>query len=105
MKQDTLVNIYVQGTTGHADDNGVWVADESLVTSTYCFIEPYSQEKAKYKYGVDVECNRRVFIDHEEPLLKVGMIMRTNTKEYEIKAIPWDYRHMELLVLMKDSVA
>lgn len=105
MKQDTLINIYVKGTTGHADEYGIWVPDETIVTSTYCLIEPYSQEKAKYKYGVDVETNRRVFIDHEEPLIKVGMIMRTDTKEYEIKAIPWDYRHIELLVLAKDSVA
>lgn len=106
MKQDTLITVVSKdSSSGHLDDNGVWVQDSNVVTSTYCFIEPYSKQKAIYKYGIDVETNRRVFIDHVEPLIKVGMIIKANNIEYEIKAIPWDMRHMEILALSKESVS
>lgn len=106
MKQDTLIQVLSQDTsTGHLDDNGVWVADSNVVTSTYCLIEPYSQQKAIYKYGISVEIDRRVFIDHFEPLVKVGMVLKTADKQYEVKAIPWDLRHMEILALSKESVS
>lgn len=107
MRQDTFINIYqFDSSTGHYDDNGVWVQDKKLIVSTMCFIEPYSKQRAINKYGIDVENNRRIFIDHEEPLIKVGMIaIKANDTQYEIKAIPWDYKHLELLALSKESVA
>lgn len=106
MKQDTLINVSSSdSSTGHLDDNGVWVADSTPATSTYCFIEPYSKQRAIYKYGIDVETNRRVFIDHIEPLIKVGMNISDGINTYEITAIPWDIRHMEILVLLKESVS
>lgn len=106
MKQNSSVQVYtLDDSTGYYDSNGVWIQGRKPVTFTMCFIEPYSQEKAKYKYGIDVETNRRVFIDHIDTLIKIGMVMTIDNKDYEIKAIPWDLRHMEILVLGKDSVS
>lgn len=106
MKQDTLISVLSEdSSSGHLDENGVWVADSTAIASTYCFIEPYSKQRAIYKYGIDVETNRRVFIDHEEPLIKVGMNISDGTNIYEITAIPWDIRHMEILVLLKERVS
>jgi deoxycytidine triphosphate deaminase len=102
MRQDTLINI---GTLdgGHLDDNGVWVQDFQTVVSTYCFIEPYSQERAIRKYGIDVEVNKRIFIDHVDPNIKVGMYIDDGT--FQIKAIPWDLKHMEIIALKKESIS
>lgn len=106
MKQDTLITVLSSdSTTGHLDDNGVWVQDSKIVTSTYCFIEPYSKQRAIYKYGIDVETDRRVFIDHLDSSIKVGMVLQANGISYEIKAIPYDYRHMEMLALTKESIS
>lgn len=100
MKQDTLINIGILG-NGYLDDTGVWVEDFQAIVSVFCFIEPYSQERAVRKYGVDVEVNRRIFIDHVDPGIKVGMYINDGT--FQIKAIPWDLKHMEIIALEKES--
>jgi hypothetical protein len=102
MKQDTLIAI---GTLdgGNLDENGVWVEGFKPVISTYCSIQPYSQELAVRKYGIDVMVNKRIFIDHVDPAIKVGMYINDGT--CQIKAIPWDYKHMEIIAYKKESVA
>lgn len=106
MKQNIFIQVLnSDSSTGHLDDNGVWVADKNVITSTYCFIEPYSQDRAITKYGIDVNINRRVFIDHVESSIKVGMTIKAGNKQYEIKAIPWDYKHMEILALARESIS
>lgn len=106
MKQDTQSQIFSSdSSTGHYDDNGVRVSDETLITATNCLIVPYSRQQAIYKYGIDVEINKLIFIDHELPTINVGMIIKAKGKQYEIKSIPWDVRHMEILALSKESVS
>ena len=109
MKQDTLISIYTKGSNGHLDENGVWIQDDSIIVSSYAFIEPYSRQLAVFKYGIDVEANKRIFIDHVINGIKVGMTVKFKNEfgideECEIKAIPWYKKHMEIIGYSKESV-
>lgn len=109
MKHNAKINICDKD-NGRLDENGVWVQDDSIIIqSCGAFIEPYSQQRAIYKYGIDVEVNRRIFIDHVFNGIKVGMKVKFknefgNDEECEIRAIPWYKRHMELIGYSKESV-
>lgn len=102
VKQNTKINIGIFG-DGQLDDMGVWLEGFQEIISVDCFVEPYSRERAIRKYGIDVEVNRRIFIDHVDPNIKVGMYINDGT--FQIKAIPWDLKHMEIIAFKKESMA
>lgn len=111
MLADKLISICSKDTnSGHLDDMGVWVEDLNVIKTIWVDIQPYSQERLLRQYGIDVEVNKRIFIDHEDSDIKVGRYIQYTNKQnivetYEIKAIPWDDGYMDVMALEKVSVS
>ncbi|WP_297428894.1 hypothetical protein [Clostridium sp.] len=107
MKQDTLIQIfYYDDSTGQLDDNGVYIQNEVLLTTSTALILPYSRKLAIDKYGIDVDVNKLIIIDHEISNINIGMLIKDNKgNQYEIKDIPWDLRRLEILAHTKVSVS
>lgn len=104
MRQDDVVTIYTK-TVGHKDAHGSWVpGSNEPLKDINCDVQPYSKELLLKQYGYDIEVNKRIFIDGFEPNIKIGTTLKYinnqgNTETYEVKGIPWDKGHMEVVCL------
>lgn len=111
MLTDKLISICSKDVNGgHLDDMGVWVEDLNVIKTIWADIQPYSKERLLRQYGIDVEVNKRIFVDCEDPEIKVGRFIQYANKQnivetYEIKAIPWDDGYMDIMALEKVSVS
>ncbi|MDF2804126.1 MAG: hypothetical protein K0S61_4029 [Anaerocolumna sp.] len=111
MLADKTISICIKDKdSGHLDDMGVWVEDFVTLKTIQADIQPYSQKLLLQKYGIDIEVNKRIFIDYEDSEIKVGRFIQYINKQslvetYEIKAIPWDDGYMDVMVLGKVSAS
>ena len=66
--------------------------------------QPYSKALLLKTYGYDIEVNVRIFIPNFDSDIKIGTILKYTNKygksiNAEVKAIPWDKNHMEVVCL------
>lgn len=103
MLENFTVGLYVK-TEGHNTGTGWVPGTDERVKDIDCDIQPYSQELLLKNYGYNIEVNKRIFIEGFEPDIKIGSILKYLNKQgvtevYEVKSIPWDDGHMEVMAL------
>lgn len=104
MKQDEVITLYKK-TEGHQDSHGGWIpGTNGPLKDIYCDVQPYSRELLLKQYGYDINVNVRIFIDCIDIDIKIGTTLsyinqQGITENYEVKAIPWNKGHMEVVCL------
>ena len=79
-----------------------WVRSSLDSSEVYVDIQPYSTKLLLNQYGYDIQVNKRIFIDHFEPKIKIGTLLKYENKSgetetYEVKLIPYDDPYMEVI--------
>ena len=82
---------------GETDEYGGYVPGIETSKEIMADVQPYSRELMLKKYGYDIEVSKLMFcnVDLE---IKEGSIIIFNSKDYEVKKIPWDAGHMEVIL-------
>lgn len=95
LKRDrvTLINTS-EGTT---DEYGGYVVGTETSETLMCNIQPFSRELLLKKYGFDIEVTKLMICSVDNDI-KEGSIIIYNKKKYEVKKIPWDVSHFEVML-------
>lgn len=82
--------------------NLVWAKDVD------CDMQSYSKELLIKQYGLNIEVNKRFFMDYD-PIIKIGTIfyyrnLQNDIETYEVKAIPWDDEPTMEVICLKVTI-
>lgn len=82
---------------GTTDEYGGYVPGVETTKILYTDIQPFSRELLLKKYGYDIEVTKLMLCDVDDDI-KEGSIVVFKGKDYEVKKIPWDDGHYEVVL-------
>ena len=101
------VSVYSRGEATKV--GGISISGELFwIKDVDCDMQSYSKELLIKQYGINIEVNKRFFMDYN-PNIKLGTILyytnlQSNVETYEVKAIPWDDEPTMEVICLKVTI-
>jgi len=98
------VGVYIKGESTKV--GGIAIPGQLIwIKDVDCDMQSYSKELLIKQYGLNIEVNKRFFIDYDQNI-KIGTIFsylnsQNEVEKYEVKAIPWDSEPTMEVVCLK----
>jgi len=82
---------------GYIDNYGGYISGEETSKEIDVDMQPYSRELLLRKYGYDIQVSKLMICDLDNDI-KEGSIVVYKDKNYIVKKIPCDEKHMEVVL-------